>query len=442
MQPQGSSQRRGGKPKSSESTLGAEQQETNRTNKRGRGAADGENRRRAPRKQAGAKQQRKKKRSIERQRRKPRDTKGGGDSNHKGAANGQAKNKKAAREQGEPNSARPAKQTRGGRGGGETKKKVGKRKRRAGEHEHRSKKKNRRNQPTKRGKKANIRRRRGHPHPRGGKAKQKDKAAKGKRRRTRTRPGGRPARPGQEAQSTRTNARDPDVASFDPQEGVSASTRNSPGAPISPLWNYGRYGKPGASVIGPHTPTTAAHAAQDRRRRDQPGITASRVPKRVQRGASPALLLRRGPAVGTMSPVLGRPPRAPRSCPVKPGAQAPGLGKGATASGKPTGAPRASGRDEARHTTWTTRHAREAHRRPSKAHGQVPSNKGCWVPQTLRARTTRNKPRHENRCQATPVAVRMDVCAPGSEPGPCRLRNSHCPDGRVCARRVPSPCRL
>ena len=34
-----------------------------------------------------------------------------------------------------------------------------------------------------------------------------------------------------------------------------------------------------------------------------------------------------------------------------------------------------------------------------------------------------------------PAAVRMDVCAPGSEPSPCGLRNSRCPDGRVCARQ-------
>ena len=44
--------------------------------------------------------------------------------------------------------------------------------------------------------------------------------------------------------------------------------------------------------------------------------------------------------------------------------------------------------------------------------------------------------------QGTPAAVRMDECAPGSEPSPCRLRNSRRPDGRVRARRVPSPCRL
>ena len=72
----------------------------------------------------------------------------------------------------------------------------------------------------------------------------------------------------------------------------------------------------------------------------------------------------------------------------------------------------------------------------------MPRNNSRLGPQSRRARTTRNKPRHANRCQATPAAVWMDVCAPGSEPSPCGLRNSRCPDGRVCARRVPNPCRL
>ena len=34
-----------------------------------------------------------------------------------------------------------------------------------------------------------------------------------------------------------------------------------------------------------------------------------------------------------------------------------------------------------------------------------------------------------------PAAARMDVCAPHSEPSPCRLRNSRRLDGRVCARQ-------
>ena len=126
-----------------------------------------------------------------------------------------------------------------------------------------------------------------------------------------------------------------------------------------------------------------------------PGTTASRGPERVRRGASLAPLPRRGPVAGTMSPVLGRPPRAPRSHPVKPGAQAPGMGKGSTASGKPTKAPKATGLDEARRTTL----GHQARQRgmlsaKTKAHGQVPSNNGHQVP--------RNEPRHWNRCQATP----------------------------------------
>ena len=36
----------------------------------------------------------------------------------------------------------------------------------------------------------------------------------------------------------------------------------------------------------------------------------------------------------------------------------------------------------------------------------------------------------------------MDVCAPGSEPSPCRLQNSHSPAKQVRAQKVPSPCRL
>ena len=43
--------------------------------------------------------------------------------------------------------------------------------------------------------------------------------------------GGRPARPGQEGTGTGTHTPDPGVASSDPKGAVSASTRNSPGAP-------------------------------------------------------------------------------------------------------------------------------------------------------------------------------------------------------------------
>ena len=39
------------------------------------------------------------------------------------------------------------------------------------------------------------------------------------------------------------------------------------------------------------------------------------------------------------------------------------------------------------------------------------------------------------------AAVRTDVCAPGSEPSPCRLRNSRRPEGRVSTRRARTACR-
>ena len=72
---------------------------------------------------------------------------------------------------------------------------------------------------------------RGQPQPGGGAAKQKDQAAKGKGEAHQNAPG-RPARPTRpERTSTRTHARDPGVASSDPQGEVSASTRNSLSAP-------------------------------------------------------------------------------------------------------------------------------------------------------------------------------------------------------------------
>ena len=164
-----------------------------------------------------------------------------------------------------------------------------------------------------------------------------------------------------------------------------------------------------------------------------------------------------------MSLVLGQRPRAPRRRPAKPGAQVPGVGKGTTASRTPTGAPRATGPNEARRTTWGHEASQEGTPpATTKAHGQVPRYNGCRVPLTRRARTTRNEPRHRNRCQATPAAVQMEECAPGGYAAstgyeqplsgwtsarpegaqPLPVMNSCRPDGRVRARRVPSPYRL
>ena len=232
-------------------------------------------------------------------------------------------------------------------------------------------------------------------------------------------------------------------------------------------------------------PTTAAHAAQDLRRRHPPGTTPSRGPEWVRRGPSPAPLPRWGPAARTITPVCGPPPRAPRSRPVKPGAQPLGLGKGTTVSGKPIGAPRATGPDEARRTNTGPRGTPERHAaghsqgtqtgakqqrlpgaaNPESAHNrqrttareQVPSNTSCPPDGRVRARQqTQPLPATETppsgwtsaRPEGTqPLPATNSRCPHGQVrawrlASPCRLQNSRRPDGRVRAQRVPSPCRL
>ena len=49
-------------------------------------------------------------------------------------------------------------------------------------------------------------------------------------------------------------------------------------------------------------------------------------------------------------------------------------------------------------------------------------------------------PRHETRCLATPAAVRTDMCAPGSEPSPCRLRTAAVHMEECASGSELSPC--
>ena len=58
------------------------------------------------------------------------------------------------------------------------------------------------------------------------------------------------------------------------------------------------------------------------------------------------------------------------------------------------------------------------------------------TPDEEQAAKNKSKPRSPHSATA---AVRMDVCAPGRVPNPCRLRNSRRPDGRVCARQGTKP---
>ena len=110
-----------------------------------------------------------------------------------------------------------------------------------------------------------------------------------------------------------------------------------------------------------------------------------------------------------MSPVLGRRLLAPRSRLANPGAKAPGMGKGTTASGKPTKAPRATGPHEARHTT-RGQEARQRGTPPATtaAHGQMPGNNGRRGPQirTARATTTQPRPWSDTEGEARPSSAR------------------------------------
>ena len=172
---------------------------------------------------------------------------------------------------------------------------------------------------------------------------------------------------------------------------------------------------------------------------------------------------RQGPAAGTMSLVLRRPPRAPRSHPVKPGGKPPGWKKAPwrlesqpehrerrdrTKRGAPRGA---------------TRHAREARRRPQPRHTdrcQATTAAGCREPGE-RAQHATNHGTGTGAKQHQPPSGRTSARPEGTQPLPATeqppsgrtsarpegtqplpVMNSRRPDGRVRARRVPSPCRL
>ena len=81
-----------------------------------------------------------------------------------------------------------------------------------------------------------------------------------------------------------------------------------------------------------------------------------------------------------------------------------------------------------------------ATRRPSRAARTTTQNttrpRQTAAPDDKRAAKNKSKPRSPHSATA---AVRMDVCAPGRVPNPCRLRNSRRPDGRVCARQWTQP---
>ena len=152
---------------------------------------------------------------------------------------------------------------------------------------------------------------------------------------------------------------------------------------------------------------------------------------------------RRGPAAGTMSLVLDRPPRAPRSHPVKLGAQAPGLAKKARRRRKDQPEHRERPDQPRRGASrGATRHAREARRRPQPRHTdmcQATTAAGCRKPGE-RAQHATNDGTRTGAQEHQPLSGWTSVRQEGTEPLP--TTNSCRPDGQVRARRVPSPCRL
>ena len=102
---------------------------------------------------------------------------------------------------------------------------------------------------------------------------------------------------------------------------------------------------------------------------------------------------------------------------------------------KPTGAPRATGPDEARRTNAGPRGTPE---RRAAGHyhsrGQVRSHNGHWLPRTREARTTHNEPRHRRRC--TPHTA---PTASGKRAWAARPKERVVGDGRAPVTGRPRP---
>ena len=130
------------------------------------------------------------------------------------------------------------------------------------------------------------------------------------------------------------------------------------------------------------------HEARGRSRKDPPGATPQRGPERVRRGASPA-----PPPRGANSRHHEPRSRPASTCPAQPpsktgGAEHP-IGEGTTSTGKPTGALRAPGPDEAQRTKAGPRGTLERHTAGhNHSTGERAKQYGHRVPQTREARTT------------------------------------------------------
>ena len=286
---------------------------------------------------------------------------------------------------------------------------------------------------------------------------------KKKVRRTKTRPGGRPARPGQDgrahAYTHRTRVWRPPTRKGRCRRPHETASVHRPGPPS----NDGRYGKPDALVTG----STHANHRSARSPRPTPEGPARDNPIAGPRTGT----TRSEPSVPASAGASGRhnePSFRPASaCPAQPPSKAGGAsswggerhhgigkadrstesyrtGRGTAHQAGPRGTPE---RHAAGHNQGTRTGAKQQ-RPPGAANQESSHNNHQTTAQEQVPSNTSRRP--------------MDECAPGSDPTPtgyeqppsrwtsARLENtqplpatnSRRPDGRVHARRVPSPYRL
>ena len=412
----------------------------------------------------------------------------GGGSNHQGAANGQAENTKAAREHEEPRSGIPTKQTthsakaQGTRGrkpekprdNGGAKEKKGKKNQQgeggkenkaqrprtpAAGNQRKTETKEARNRNNARRKKANKGTTRGEPRPGGGRAKQEDKAAKGKVRRTKTRPKASPPDPARkdEHAHTRTgpgcgvlrpagggvgvHTKQPQCTGQVPRRTTDGTEKPDASVTGSTHANHGSARSPRPTpegpardnpIAGPRTGTTrrepsAAASAWASGRHNEPGSWPASAcpaqPPSKARGASP----RRGErhhGVGkadqsTVSDRTGRGAAHHAGPRGTPGRHAAGHNQGTRTGAKQQRPPAAANPESGHNTQRTT--ARE----------QVPSNTSHRADGRVRAR------RVPSPCRLRTAAVWMDKCAPGGYPAPAGYDQP--PSGWTSGRPAATP---
>ena len=290
-------------------------------------------------------------------------------------------------------------------------------------------------------------------------AKQEAKAAKRKGEAHQNAPGrpARPTRPGRT--STRTHARDPGVASSDPQGEVSASTRNSPGAPAeSPVerrtvWETGRVSDRVHTRQPPQRTqpkTGAGGTRQGQPHRGAPnGYNAERAQHPASAGASgrhnepgsrpasacpaqpPSKAGGASPRGGERHHGIGKADRSTESDRTGRGAahhagqrgtperHAAGHNQGTQTGAKPQRPPGAAHPESAHNTQRTT------------AQEQVPSNTSRRLDGRVRAR------RVPSSYRLRTAAVRMDECAPGGYPAPTGYEQP--PSGWTSERPAATP---